>query len=216
MPSLDEISHSRGVMVAAVREYYDFLTEMYLKELDVIEPPEGLAESYHQTKIIKQDGQSRLATLPPTQQLGHQLASGQITGETLRLATEGASIYVDVPPYFVSLTSGGRNNPVFLLDTKFCVAHWYEAPGEVRYEPSREPIEDGPYDYAPEKEAEWRDTEKIFGITIDTIGDLPAVQKTVLNWSEGNCTEDEQSGAVFGLPDVSVFDIAEESMINDM
>ncbi|KAI1804250.1 carbohydrate-binding module family 24 protein [Daldinia bambusicola] len=60
-----------------------------------------------------------------------------------------------------------------------------------------------------------RHTEKIFGISIDTTGDLPAVQKTVLNWSEGNCAEDKGSGAVLDLLDVSVFDIAEESMVND-
>ncbi|KAI1800389.1 hypothetical protein F4811DRAFT_33716 [Daldinia bambusicola] len=180
MPSLDEISYSRDLTVATALEYYDFLTKMYLKESDVIEPPEGGWPnlSTNLRSLGKTDEVvSLLCHLPyirrhpddrdeaqgaaecyfaDWQQLGHQLASGQVTGETLRVVTEGASIYEDVPPYVVSLTAGGRNNPVFLLDTKFGVAHWYEAPGEVRYEPSREPIEDDPYDYAPEKEAEWR------------------------------------------------------------
>ncbi|KAK4233273.1 hypothetical protein C8A03DRAFT_39031 [Achaetomium macrosporum] len=41
MPELHEVSYSREATIAAVREYYRFLTRMYLKECYVAEPPEG-------------------------------------------------------------------------------------------------------------------------------------------------------------------------------
>ncbi|KAI1474545.1 hypothetical protein F4774DRAFT_325125 [Daldinia eschscholtzii] len=195
MPSLDEISYSRDVTVAATRDYYTFLTKMYLKESDVIEPPEGgwpnlttnlqslgktdevLSLLRHLPYIRRHSDDRDQAQgaaecyFADWQKLGRYLASGRTTGEKLRLVTEGASIYENVPPYVVSLTAGGRSNPVFLLDTKFGVGHWYECPGEVRYEPSREPIEDDPYDYAPEKEAEWRADGQYWAIP-DFFGEL--------------------------------------------
>ena len=58
--------------------------------------------------------------------------------------------------HVVGLTNGGRDNPVFVLDTELGVIHWAECPDEVRYNPSREDVQDDPYDYAPENEAEWR------------------------------------------------------------
>jgi hypothetical protein len=41
MPELDEVSYSREATIAVVREYYRFLTRMYLKESYVAEPPKG-------------------------------------------------------------------------------------------------------------------------------------------------------------------------------
>jgi len=40
MPELSDIAYSRDATIAAFRDYYQFLTKMYLKESDVIEPPE--------------------------------------------------------------------------------------------------------------------------------------------------------------------------------
>jgi hypothetical protein len=64
--------------------------------------------------------------------------------------------YEFIPPHVVGLTTGRRDNPVFLLDTELRIVHWPECPGEIRYNPSREPVGDDPYDYAPENEAKWR------------------------------------------------------------
>ncbi|KAK4232952.1 hypothetical protein C8A03DRAFT_39373, partial [Achaetomium macrosporum] len=37
------------------------------------------------------------------------------------------------------------------------VIYWLECPGSIRHNPTREPIQDDSYDYAPsEGEAEWR------------------------------------------------------------
>ncbi|EGE08655.1 hypothetical protein TEQG_07616 [Trichophyton equinum CBS 127.97] len=41
MPELCDITYSREECIAAVRGYYQFLTTMYLKESDILEPPEG-------------------------------------------------------------------------------------------------------------------------------------------------------------------------------
>ena len=39
MSGLDDIAYSRDATVAAVRDYYAFLTDMYLDEAEVLEPP---------------------------------------------------------------------------------------------------------------------------------------------------------------------------------
>lgn len=41
MPSLEDISYSQDVCVAAVRVYYHFLSRMYLDESCIEEPPAG-------------------------------------------------------------------------------------------------------------------------------------------------------------------------------
>jgi hypothetical protein len=40
MHELSEIVYSRDATVAAFRDYYLFLTKMYLNESDIMEPPE--------------------------------------------------------------------------------------------------------------------------------------------------------------------------------
>ncbi|OHW94369.1 hypothetical protein CSPAE12_06992 [Colletotrichum incanum] len=62
----------------------------------------------------------------------------------------------NIPPHVVSLTSGTRNNPVFLLDTELGIVYWHECQGEIHSNPSREPIYDDPHEWAPENEADWR------------------------------------------------------------
>jgi hypothetical protein len=41
MPPLVEVSYNQATTVAAVRSYLVFLTNLYLDEADVLEPPEG-------------------------------------------------------------------------------------------------------------------------------------------------------------------------------
>ncbi|KAI0109822.1 hypothetical protein F4814DRAFT_461062 [Daldinia grandis] len=174
MLSLDEISYSRDATVAAVRDYYYFLTRMYLKESDVIEPPEGgwpnLSANLQSLAKYKARGAPG-CYFADWQKLGSSVGNGRTTGNIFRLISKGASIHEEVPPHVIGLTPGGRYNPVFLLDIKLCVVHWYECPGEIRYEPSREPIEDDPYDYVPQKEAEWR-TEGQYWMIPDFFGAL--------------------------------------------
>ncbi|RYO77450.1 hypothetical protein DL764_010220 [Monosporascus ibericus] len=178
MPSLDEITYSRDATVAAVRDYYDFLTKMYVKESDIIEPPAGgwptikpylecmgktdevLSLLCHLPYIREPNDDNRVQGAPwcyfaDWQELGRSANLGQVNGEDLRLYSERAGIIDDVPPHVVGLTCGGRNNPVILLNTKLGVIHWYECPSEIIHAPARELLQDDAYDYAPENEAVW-------------------------------------------------------------
>lgn len=190
MPSLSEIKYSREACVAAVRDYYGFLTKMYLNESDVIEPPEGGWPSI--TPDIRQDlGKTTevmalLRHLPYIRQPSDDrdkaqgapwcyfadwqsdsraLTLGRTSGEELKITSEGAAFSDDIPPQVVGLTSGGRDNPLFLLDTELGIVYWDECPGEIRYSSSWEPVEDDPYDYAPENKAEWRADAPAWAIT---------------------------------------------------
>lgn len=53
-----------------------------------------------------------------------------------------------------------------------------------------------------------RRPEHVFGISIDTTGDLAAVQQTALEWSKGNCAVNGHLQSAGDLPGVKVFDIA--------
>jgi len=40
MSKVDEIAYSREATISAVRDYYQFLNDMYLDDSEIIEPPE--------------------------------------------------------------------------------------------------------------------------------------------------------------------------------
>ncbi|RYP53139.1 hypothetical protein DL768_001813 [Monosporascus sp. mg162] len=178
MPNLEEITYSRDATVDAVRDYYDFLTKMYLEESYILEPPAGgwsTIRPYLECMGKTDEVLSLLCRLPyirernnadsvhcapwcyfaDWQDLGRVASVRHLNGETLRLYSERAEIIDDVPPHVVGLTCGGRRNPVILLDTKLGIVHWYECPSEIIHAPAREPLQDDPYDYAPENEAVW-------------------------------------------------------------
>lgn len=56
--------------------------------------------------------------------------------------------------------------------------------------------------------SEERHPERIFGMSIDTTGDLAAVQKTDLDWSVGQCVSRENLRPASDLASIRVFDIA--------
>ncbi|KAI0005595.1 hypothetical protein F4779DRAFT_598215 [Xylariaceae sp. FL0662B] len=182
MPELDEVTYSRDACVAAVRDYYEFLTKVYLKDSQVIQPPEGGWPSIVNANpsILENLGKtdeviSLLAHLPylrsyrdgtrqahaaaecyfaDWQDLFSDLA-GRSTSDQIRSYTEGHLREV-VPPHVVGLAGGARDNPLILLDTELGIIHWHECPFSVRLNPSREAILDHPLDYAPENEVDWR------------------------------------------------------------
>ncbi|RYP01823.1 hypothetical protein DL765_010815 [Monosporascus sp. GIB2] len=178
MPSLDEITYSGDATVAAVRDYYHFLTKTYLKESDIIEPPAGgwptirpslecmgktdevLSLLCHLPYIRDLPDDKRVQAVPwcyfaDWQELGRDASVRHLEGETLRLYSERAGKIDDMPPHDVGLTCGGRKNPVILLDTKLGVVHWYECPSEIIRDSAWETLQADPYDYAPENEAVW-------------------------------------------------------------
>jgi hypothetical protein len=191
MPRLEEISYSRDACIAAVRGYYPFLTKLYLDDLQIVEPPAGGWPSISSDELQELDKTDEVIDLirhlpyiRAPDNRGRQaqaaaycyfanwandslIASGDEhsdDSESLRVSSEGSENYEAVPPHVIGLTSGGRDNQAFLPDTKL-VVYWYECPGEIKSEPSREPIEDDPYNYAEEDETEWRAESGVWSVT---------------------------------------------------
>lgn len=182
MPQLSEITYSRDAVVAAVQDYYAFLTKMYLKESAIIQPPQGgwpsitsdslrdLGKTNDVVSLLRHlpyigepnQGRDRAQGAPDCyfadwQDHVNDLKNDQRSGEDLKVITEGPDISNSVPAQVIGLTNSGGKSDVFLLDTELGIVHWVECPGEVRYDPSREEVEDDPYDYVEdEEEAEWR------------------------------------------------------------
>lgn len=177
MPELEDIRYSRQECIIAVRDYYSFLTKLYLDESEVIEPPEGgwptittdtmrdlgktdeVISLLRHLPYIRARNEAQGAawcTFADWQDIGHDLSTGRAQAEAIRVCSEDPGYYEDVPAHVIGLTHGGRGNPIFFLDTELGIVYWFECPGEIRHNSSQEPVDDDPYDYAAENEAEWR------------------------------------------------------------
>ncbi|KAK1997711.1 hypothetical protein LX36DRAFT_711440 [Colletotrichum falcatum] len=134
---------------------------MYLREEDVLHPAEDSWPSItleNITRLSKSDEVSSLLRYLPylrrldggndlhraayyyfvdLQENFHWLERGRLDGDGLRLVSEGAKNYENVPPYVVSLALGGRDNLVFLLDIELASSTGTNA-------------------QAPENKADWR------------------------------------------------------------
>ncbi|KAJ8119107.1 hypothetical protein ONZ43_g3857 [Nemania bipapillata] len=151
MSQSSRFGYSRGDTVAAIRDYYQFITSLYLPETFVIEPPEGGWPSITQESMNDvgktEEVIALLRHLPYIYyaQEAHGAANCvfadwsayHLRGEDARILTEGSD-YESVPPHIVGLTCGGRDNPVYLLDTKIGVVYWLDCPGSLRSEPTRQ------------------------------------------------------------------------------
>lgn len=185
MPELVDISYSRDGTIAAIRGYYSFLVDLYLNESDIIEPPEEgwpeITPNSLQCMGKTDEVIELLRNLPYIRTPSDDIdavqgapecyfadwqsvakeAGEQDENEGLRICSEGALLWENVPPHVIGLTYGGRDNTIFLLDTELGIVHWPECDGELRYnfedDPSWiEPIQDDPVDYALEEEVDWR------------------------------------------------------------
>ncbi|EGD87508.1 hypothetical protein H112_06054 [Trichophyton rubrum D6] len=180
MPELCDITYSREECIAAVRGYYQFLTAMYLKESDILEPPEGgwpsvtpsaiqqlgktneVAALLRHLPYIRNLGNGKPLTFPCSQfenweESCMSIYQGRLELEGIKECSEGHGPN-DVPPHVIGLTSGGRINYPLLLDTELGVIYWPECPGDIQLD-SNAPCErvwDDPYEYASMSEAEWR------------------------------------------------------------
>ncbi|KAK4063450.1 uncharacterized protein Triagg1_9470 [Trichoderma aggressivum f. europaeum] len=180
MPRLSEIYYSREECISAVRGYYNFLTNMYLDEPDVIEPPaegwpdittstmQGLGKTDEVISLLRRLPYIRepdndmdwaqsagYSYFADWQDIGRLLSRDPSQAEPRKVASESASLFEVIPPHVIGLTH--RSREVFLLDTELGIVLWYECPGEIRHSPSRERVEDDPYDYEEdEAQAEWR------------------------------------------------------------
>ncbi|KAK2043888.1 hypothetical protein LZ31DRAFT_313613 [Colletotrichum somersetense] len=177
MPTLDQVEYSQETTVAAVTDFYAFLTKMYLPESAVVHPPPGgwpTLASDLQDLGKSDEVLSLLSHLPyvredlpdngiPQVTPGGSWADWRMSGvwvregrsdiDGLRTVTEGPAIMEQVPESVVGLTMSEHH--VFLIDTDLGVVYWPECPGRLRDGPRC--IEDDPYDYCDDDdEADWR------------------------------------------------------------
>ncbi|KAK6218947.1 hypothetical protein QIS74_06156 [Colletotrichum tabaci] len=178
MPTLEQVEYSQGATVAAVTDFYAFLTKMYLPESAVVHPPPGgwptlasdlgnLGKSDEVLSLLSHLPYVRQDDLYDTEipevtpggrwidwrQSGIWVREGGSDIDELRTISEGPAIMENVPEHVIGLTMSEHH--VFLLDTELGVVYWPECPGRLRNGPRC--IEDDPYDYCDDDEdAEWR------------------------------------------------------------
>ncbi|CAK7198211.1 hypothetical protein SEUCBS139899_000869 [Sporothrix eucalyptigena] len=170
MPELSEIEYSRDACVQAVRDYYHFLTQMYLDDTDFVYPPdddengwptindENLADVDKDETVLDllrhlpyvrqnpDDGGSDAIQVAPFTTItdwaadAALIADGSYDGESLKTATEGGTLCDVIPPHVVGLTAGPRDNNIFLVDTELGIVLWPECPGEVVKASRRSPL----------------------------------------------------------------------------
>ncbi|KXH59087.1 hypothetical protein CSAL01_13208 [Colletotrichum salicis] len=178
MPTLEQVEYSEEATVAAVTDFYAFLTKMYLPESAVVHPPPGgwptLASDLQELgksdevlsllshlPYVRQDDldDSEIPQVTPGgrwidwRTYGTWVREGGSDIDELRTITEGPAIMDNVPEHVVGLTMSEHH--VFLIDTELGVVYWPECPGRLR--DGARCIEDDPYDYCDdEDDAEWR------------------------------------------------------------
>jgi hypothetical protein len=174
-------SYSLAETITSIRDYYSFLTNMYLKESDIMTPPPegwphiGKLRSMGKTNNVL-ELLSRLPYVRNEDDVGVEVAPGccfadwrllaqdasEDEGYSLRQCSEAPELAERTPFHVIGLTYGSRHNSTFLLDTQRGIVHWYECPDQIRRGQNNDPnwvppvndIED-PYDWAPERETDW-------------------------------------------------------------
>jgi hypothetical protein len=227
MPHLSEITYSREGTIAAVRDYYQFLTKLYLPESSVLEPPpsgwpnitseslrplgktEEVVALLRHLPYISRAGGLQLQGAPHCYFADHHATQFSFLSENeenvrdFKLVTEGLD-YGSVPAHVVGLTSGGRDNPLFLLDTALGIVHWVECPDGPMHQPSREKVLDQADTYAPENEEGWRSNAPAWAISdffevlkdeFRSLNFLPTNEKDVMD-TYTTYGDDEESGLI--------------------
>jgi hypothetical protein len=161
MPLLNKISYSRDATVAAVRDYYGFLVDMYLPKSQVLQAPDGgwpTITSDAWTGFGKSDEVFELLRhLPYISSTNYEEADGapyrkfvdwqsftRVTDwRPVKMLTEIDADEGDVPAHVVGLTLRQRDVPsVILLDTELGLVYWPNCPGPIKYNPEREQVMD--------------------------------------------------------------------------
>lgn len=182
MIPLREVTYSRDTTVAAVRDYYTFLTQMYLDKNLIKEPPKGgwpsitpqsmrgLGKTKKVISLLRYlpyiDGPSNddgPNVLPHcmfadwkgrVEENENGFQPGSDASEHARMSSEGASNYENVPSHVIGLTWDCEERYSFLLDTRLGIIHWVQCDHYLMHHSSRAPIREDAYDYAPAREAE--------------------------------------------------------------
>lgn len=179
MSDLEDVAYSRAETVAAVEDYYNFLTKMYMKDSQILRPPpQGWPSIVNgDPEALQSLGKSDevltlLAHLPYVRRFhnwnddadatpGCLFADWQgdisllcdptrsTTGEELRVLSEGSSFTDLAPPHVFGLTSGGRENPIMVFDTHLGIVHWENCPSRIEEEFGADC-----FDYEPDEDDE--------------------------------------------------------------
>jgi hypothetical protein len=172
MPSIDEIEYSHDETISAIRDYYQFLSKLYLDKSNIAEPPEGgwsnitpeLMKKLNKTDEVTQllrnlpyikpiDGQ-RIHAVPWTSFVDWDYEIEDFAKNTdFNDISHCEGCLDDIPPHVIGLTAGcGPDESIFLLDTQLGVIYFHAFPW---INTCREPIQEDPFEYGPEDE-EWR------------------------------------------------------------
>jgi hypothetical protein len=191
MPELNEVSYSESVMVAAISDFFKFLTKMYLDEASVEWPPEGgwptitvgafgsLEKSDRVISLLRQLPYLRDLGLPewerptgvPQANFCNWKDYAKVNDSDdpwkehgLGIITEGA-VHEATTPFIIGLMEGGRDSPLVILDTNYGIIYWPDCNDEIRHETRQEQIHDDPDAWASEGEADWRGDAPAWTIT---------------------------------------------------
>ncbi|KJX96519.1 hypothetical protein TI39_contig617g00011 [Zymoseptoria brevis] len=179
MIELSEVAYSHEAVILAVRDYYTFLTKMYLDPSDIMEPPQcgwpeitrdsmrALGKTDEVIELLRHlpyfDGRSKTSrrggprmACADWRLIAVWLTRATSDAEGVKILTEGGNKYC-IDPHVVSLTFGVAENPVVFLDTKLGVVYWPECPEVVARGDYNEQINHDPYEGYPEEGWDWRD-----------------------------------------------------------
>lgn len=179
MPTLGEISYSREATIAAFRDYYEFLKDMFLPDDWILEPPAVGWPSITKQKarlLGKNDDvfelMRHLPYLPDSSFLVARSTGANWSSvfEKRKFSHEGvkgtrilteALDWLDVALSAFGLARGGGDTCMIILDTRFGTVHWLESP-DLDFDAIRQPIvgpdgDEEPFrDCAPPNERGWR------------------------------------------------------------
>jgi hypothetical protein len=183
MPSLEDVTYSEEATVAAFRDYYNFLVKMYLKESEIMEPPEGgwpditperfrgfgktdkvisLMRHLPYMRQYNRDSQTQTQVAPLSYftnwaEVASSLIRGHRKDEDLKSIGEGFEYEDDIPSHVFGFVDAIREEepPLFFIDTELGVVHWPDCPDEIKYSTGTT-ISGDSSDFGPANESEWR------------------------------------------------------------
>lgn len=193
--ALRSVVYSREATVAAFEDYFDFLTKLYLDEDAVQRPPPGgwpeitparcrmlglddeVGWVLGHIPYLNGRDMKKICALAHCEFTYWPGVFAQMPEEEPFVSSYRASRtmvaepdFDDVTPESVVSLSFGLNDEHVLLDTALGSIYWRECPEYFRYKQGRRSegprgIADDPYDWAPDREAEWREASGLWSIT---------------------------------------------------
>ena len=185
-PALEGMTCSHAEYVAAIRDYYKFLVELFLDGFEILEPLEGgwhdiTSETCGKSRVIiallrdlpyiRERPDGKVINLTPVNRCSvgpvscRAIADGRETLEDARIMTEPVVYLDNVPECVVGLVESKYDYGKFLLDTQLGVIYWAEGYNEIVKDKIFEPYDEiDLYSEYEELEAEWRSAETPFAI----------------------------------------------------